>query len=226
MFPPELVDLILDFVHSESTTLAACALVCREWLPSARFHLLSRMALDSSNMDSFMDDFDVVGNPNSLAVLKFAATGLGNVVSLRIDGLDLSAASLQLPHAFPNLQSLCLEAFEADSFGVVATWVSALPSLRSLTLSGDWDGSETEKLPSSVPAFPNLSHLDLNCPLRVLLGWLLSLSVVPVTTSLVLRDIWEEELTAVERYLAAVGSCLESLVLVYPRKGRAKNVFL
>ncbi|KAJ7452386.1 hypothetical protein B0H11DRAFT_288820 [Mycena galericulata] len=218
MFPPEIVDLILDFLHTECTTLAACSLVCREWLPSARFHLFSQIDLDCNNIGSFFDDLDVVGTPSSSRFLKFAATGLGNVTSLRIDGLNLSDAPGALPQAFPNLESLSLKAFEADSFSVVATWLLALPSLRSLTLSGDWDGDKAETLPISGPTLPNLAHLDLDCPLKVFLGWFLSLAVVPVTPSLVLRDIWEEESPTVHKYLAAAGDVLDTLMLVYPRK--------
>ncbi|KAJ7664687.1 hypothetical protein B0H17DRAFT_299047 [Mycena rosella] len=206
MFPPELVDLLLDFVHSDSTTLSACTLVCRYWLPSARFHLLSQLALDSASVESFLDDLDDIDTGS-----------LGNVTSLRIEGLDLSTAPVALPHAFPNLQSLCLEAFEANSFFVIATWISGIPSLRSLKLSGDWDGDDIVTLPM-LATVPKLSHLDLNCPLRVILGWFLTLEVVPVASSLVLRDIWGEESPAISRYLAATGASLDSLVLVYPRK--------
>ncbi|KAJ6567414.1 hypothetical protein DFH09DRAFT_984067 [Mycena vulgaris] len=222
MFPPELVDVLLDFVHSDSATLSACTLVCRDWLPSARFHLLSQLALDSANAESFFDDLDAIGAYSSpsashrdTAVPKFAAIGLGNVTSLRIDGLDLSTVPMTL--TFPNLQSLSLEAFEADSFAIITTWIIGFPSLRSLTLSGDWDGDETEILPLDA-TIPKLSHLDLNCPLKILFDWFLSLAVVPVTSSLVLRDIWSEESPAISRYLAASSASLESLVLMYPRK--------
>ncbi|KAJ7087317.1 hypothetical protein B0H15DRAFT_308028 [Mycena belliarum] len=213
MLPLELVDLLLDFVHSDTTTLAVCALVCRDWLPSARFHLLSKLSLDSTNADSFFDELDDIG---VVAFPKFTASGLGNVTSLRLDGLDLSSAPAVLPQLFPNLRSLCLEGFEADSFSIVASWISGLPLLRSLRLSGDWDGDEGEGLP--VAEVPKLTDMDLNCPLRVLLGWFLSHATVPVTSSLVLRDIWSEEAPTISRYLAATGATLETLVLVYPRK--------
>ncbi|KAJ7774564.1 hypothetical protein DFH07DRAFT_103464 [Mycena maculata] len=219
--PPELTDRVLDFLHSDVAALSACTLVCREWLPSARFHLFSQIALDSSDMESFLDDMDVVGSPRPSAFSKFAVTGLGNVKSLRIDGLDLSAAPISFPKSLPHLESLGLHVFQADSFSIVATWLSALPSLRSLVLSGDWDGNETEMLTSSTslsPTLPYLTHVDLDCPLRVLLGWFLSLAMVPAIVSLVLRDIWEEEVSTISRFLVAMDASLESLTLVYPRK--------
>ncbi|KAJ6612141.1 hypothetical protein B0H10DRAFT_326738 [Mycena sp. CBHHK59/15] len=217
--PLELVDLILDFLHSDDDTLSACTLVCKSWLPSARFHLLSRIALHTSNADSFLDEVEIVSAQvhEDMMLPKFIATGLMNVTSLRIDGLDLSTVPPALPFSFPKLECLCLEGFEAKSFGVIALWISGFPLLRSLKLAGDWDGDEIET--PIVARIPELLHtLDVNCPLKVLFEWLLSLPVVPVTSSLVLRDIWTEESSTISRYLAVAGSSLRSLTVVYPRK--------
>ncbi|KAJ7493773.1 hypothetical protein FB451DRAFT_954009, partial [Mycena latifolia] len=39
--PGELVDSILDLIHADSpSSLAACALVCQQWLPRSRYHSL------------------------------------------------------------------------------------------------------------------------------------------------------------------------------------------
>ncbi|KAJ7632659.1 hypothetical protein FB45DRAFT_511203 [Roridomyces roridus] len=212
MLPLELVDTILDFVES-SVTLAACTLVCRDWLASARFHLLSHIQLESAKIDSFLEHLDSDGT-------RFTAT-LANVVSLRIDGFDLSSAPTVLPYKFPNLQFLSFKAFQADSFNVIVTWLLANPSLRSLTLSGDWDDSEGESAAAVYegPTLPNLTHLDLDCPLQALLCWLLSQPIGPTPSSLVLRDaIWDEEVSIIGRYFAVVGNRLESLVLSFPRK--------
>ncbi|KAM5540160.1 hypothetical protein V8D89_006300 [Ganoderma adspersum] len=38
-FPPELTDIIIDFLHHDIQSLLACALVCRSWVRSSRVHL-------------------------------------------------------------------------------------------------------------------------------------------------------------------------------------------
>ncbi|KAJ7111585.1 hypothetical protein C8R43DRAFT_1113555 [Mycena crocata] len=221
MLPPEIMDAALDFLHSDSAALSACTLVCRDWLPSARFHLLSQLALDATTVESFFEDFvDTTSSLHKGVMLpKFTAKGLGDVRALRIHGLDLSTVPSKFPQALPNLQTLCLEAFEAESFGAIAAIISGFPLLQSLTLSGDWDGDEmdTEAVPVNV-TIPKLAHLDLDCPLKTLFGWFLSLDPVPVTSSLVLRDIWAEESPSITRYFTAAGDSLEFLTLTYPRK--------
>ncbi|KZT74615.1 hypothetical protein DAEQUDRAFT_660381, partial [Daedalea quercina L-15889] len=36
--PPELCDVVIDYLHDDPRTLAVCALVCRTWVPSSRMH--------------------------------------------------------------------------------------------------------------------------------------------------------------------------------------------
>ncbi|KAH9922702.1 uncharacterized protein B0H18DRAFT_879070, partial [Fomitopsis serialis] len=36
--PAELCDTVIDHLHDDPRTLAACALVCRAWVPSSRMH--------------------------------------------------------------------------------------------------------------------------------------------------------------------------------------------
>ncbi|KAF8218062.1 hypothetical protein K438DRAFT_1451511, partial [Mycena galopus ATCC 62051] len=44
-FPPELEDALIDFCHEDHATLATCGLVCRDWLPTSRYHLFSSIFL-------------------------------------------------------------------------------------------------------------------------------------------------------------------------------------
>lgn len=37
--PPELVDRVIDHLFDDNFSLAACALVCKDWLPASRYHL-------------------------------------------------------------------------------------------------------------------------------------------------------------------------------------------
>src|SRR5262245_61527426 len=40
----ELQDMIIDFLHDDPRTLRRCALLCKSWLPSLRFHRFSHAA--------------------------------------------------------------------------------------------------------------------------------------------------------------------------------------
>lgn len=42
---PELLDRILDFLHSSVPSLTSSSLVCRNWLPTTRYHLFSTPVL-------------------------------------------------------------------------------------------------------------------------------------------------------------------------------------
>ncbi|KIY62879.1 hypothetical protein CYLTODRAFT_360842, partial [Cylindrobasidium torrendii FP15055 ss-10] len=37
--PPEICDIIIDFLHDDKPTLAACSVVAPSWTSAARYHL-------------------------------------------------------------------------------------------------------------------------------------------------------------------------------------------
>ncbi|KAI0077384.1 hypothetical protein K474DRAFT_1661825 [Panus rudis PR-1116 ss-1] len=43
--PPELIDHIIDYLHSYQKALSTCSLVCKSWLPTVRYHRFSRLTL-------------------------------------------------------------------------------------------------------------------------------------------------------------------------------------
>ena len=52
--PPEMTDYIIDHLHEDTSALSACSLVCRDWLPAARFHLFSSVSLHPWKEDVFL----------------------------------------------------------------------------------------------------------------------------------------------------------------------------
>jgi hypothetical protein len=52
--PAELTDAIVDFLHSDRRSLSSCSLVCRDWLPTARYHLFHRMEITARNVESLI----------------------------------------------------------------------------------------------------------------------------------------------------------------------------
>ena len=51
MLAQELIDNILDHLHSETETLKSCAFVCRSFLPTCRLHLFATLQISGSNID-------------------------------------------------------------------------------------------------------------------------------------------------------------------------------
>src|ERR1700722_987152 len=61
--PNEIQDRILDFLHDSKPALKACALVCKAWLPTSRYHLapVIKLWLNPFTVDSLIKIFK---NPN------------------------------------------------------------------------------------------------------------------------------------------------------------------
>lgn len=50
---PEIIDVIVDNLHTDKSSLRACGLTARTWLPSSRYHLFAKVTLRPSNILSF-----------------------------------------------------------------------------------------------------------------------------------------------------------------------------
>ncbi|RDX43685.1 hypothetical protein OH76DRAFT_1299475, partial [Lentinus brumalis] len=51
--PPELTDRVIDHLHDDPTSLAACSLVCSAWLPAARLHHFREVTVVCGNVHAF-----------------------------------------------------------------------------------------------------------------------------------------------------------------------------
>jgi len=52
MLFPELTDIVIDFLFDDKDTLDACALVSREWVPSAQYHIFSRIHIRNTTKEN------------------------------------------------------------------------------------------------------------------------------------------------------------------------------
>ena len=50
LLPPEILDLIIDQLHNEPTTLRACCLVSKSWIPRTRKHLFAHVEFDAEEL--------------------------------------------------------------------------------------------------------------------------------------------------------------------------------
>ena len=53
--PNEIQDYILDFIHDSKPALSTCALVCKSWVATSRYHLFREITLDQGNADDVVE---------------------------------------------------------------------------------------------------------------------------------------------------------------------------
>ena len=112
--PNEIQDRILDFLHDSDPTIEACALVCRAWVPTSRYHLFSRIMLLERNADTFEELFKspncTIRSCTHLTAYSSRTTNIANVLryltpsSLHLVDYDLETLANMPP--FPSIESL------------------------------------------------------------------------------------------------------------------------
>lgn len=138
--------MIIDHLHNDKSSLAACGLTHRTWLPSTRYHLFSSVTLSVNNVRSFDE---LLNNPSNniapqvrhlavapkpvdgapvnekrraqsaavLQILPRVTTYLHKVKSLALHDLDWNSCSTETSqHILSNLGGV--EVLELSSFGV------------------------------------------------------------------------------------------------------------
>jgi len=75
--PPEIVDRIIDYVHDDVKTLTACSLIARDWVPSTRLHLFTRLSLLSAHEVARFTELDSFA-PNVLYYCQELSIGTNN----------------------------------------------------------------------------------------------------------------------------------------------------
>lgn len=67
-FSSEVADIFIDYLHNDQQALFACSLVCKSWLPGARFHAFETVNLTPLNMGGFMKLFR---SPTKATIIPF-----------------------------------------------------------------------------------------------------------------------------------------------------------
>ncbi|KAJ7631356.1 hypothetical protein DFH06DRAFT_1439181 [Mycena polygramma] len=239
--PQEMVDLVVGEFQMDDLvglrSVAACGLVCREWLPSSRYRLFADVDLDVRTVGSFLDNADKSLFPISSSIrslgLSFSGDGLGLdeclrrlgplplVETLRItmgqNVLDRNSPLLE--RTFPKISTLVFLNFPLE-LGSILRVASSFPALESLVL--DWVHlSFAIPLPSKLQCPPrwNALRLDLlggsylSRDLDSFFEAILSLDKIPVLSSLSVRGTYPQEDSPFAKYLAHVGPALQHLCL-------------
>lgn len=141
----ELVDQIIDHLYDEPQTLSACSLVCRDWLPSCRFHKFSRITLGTINKGiqkyleiclvaaPFIKELTLCGSHGD--TLRFGDIGkCVNVRQLKLIDITVPISWI-IPSAlpFPKVEELHVLQCKLDNFPHLAHLLCNFPLLASVT---------------------------------------------------------------------------------------------
>ncbi|KAH9936914.1 hypothetical protein B0H21DRAFT_59879 [Amylocystis lapponica] len=181
--PPEIQDRIIDFLHGDPTTLRSCALTCRAWVPSSRYHLFNVLEISefgrvplysafasilhtSPHLGKYVqaltlnvtwEDQDHISNS-----LSFIARRLGNVRMLTLNGSRNSPHTVNYTtySQFRSVTNLRLNV-TFSCCDDVASLFRALPGVeelrvQSINIEGNPSADQVSELLSSLPALRRL----------------------------------------------------------------------
>lgn len=227
--PPELVDIIIDHLHNDKRSLAACSLVCKEWRSSARYHLFANITLkptEAKDPDFLTSapkvvpfirhlhlDYRSLGFPGFWGQTFPALVGFDSIKSLALtfsswNPMDLEARSA-LVTQFPNIVRLQLNRLLANQFSELADFICSFNRLETLVADApEW--AVVDSPPTALRLPRNLHALALgSCEKDVVLGWLVSLNDAPVLRRIYLTSLRGTAIQDLSKLLRAVGPCLE-----------------
>ena len=135
LLPPEILDLIIDQLHNEPTTLRACCLVSKSWIPRTRKHLFADVKFDAKELllASWMKMFP---NPSNSPAQHTRSLTIRRPVYLSVPDTPTDAEVTSCARAFRNVVHLhfrCL--FWADHKPRLVPFYGFSHTLRSLRLT-------------------------------------------------------------------------------------------
>ena len=232
--PPEILDIVVDHLHDQQTTLRACCVVSKSWVPRTRIHLFAHVTFNARRfrIESWMKAFpDPSNSPahhtrtltiHGRQLITAAGADVGrwirafhNVVHLHAGtrGLGDDQVSLVPFHGLsPAVRSLRLESTHArpsEVFGLICSF----PLLEDFALLvfgyGDEDRWST---PSTSP------RLTGSLELRSVVGGIgpitrrfLDLPSGPNFTKIVLACVDETDFESTTDLVSGCSDTLESL---------------
>jgi hypothetical protein len=230
ILPPELHDVVIDHLHSHKSSLAACSLVCKAWVPSSRLHLFEYVFVRPHEINSFLAlltsplctmatsvrQISLSKTDNVLLAVRRLAVALTKVQHLALSNSPFDPDYFGA-QAFKGLSRLTLMSMRFSSISQLFDALCSLPRLEGLTISNA-EVSYRPTIPSlfspEIPRSPPiLRKLWLTTSQTVqILEWLLQYpqsyrAISDITVGVEKPD----EVPIVSKFLQALGSALEEL---------------
>ncbi|KAF9026521.1 hypothetical protein BDZ89DRAFT_30617 [Hymenopellis radicata] len=134
--PQEIIDIIIDHVHSDKKSLSTLALVGRGWLRSARFHLFGVVELHETFCLQEGDESDGSYDSDDSSYNSGTFYSWDNCLKRVHAGLDIVRTS---PEIASFIRSVNLHVLDEGSIVRGCEFLSYLPNLRSVSFDRvDW----------------------------------------------------------------------------------------
>lgn len=224
--PNEIQDRILDFLHDCKPTLLTCALVCRTWVPTSRYHLFSEVILYAFDFTSVFD------SPNctirSCKHLEIWGTCLGTETTVGMIEIlhhlipRLSPSSLLLGDwpvidgqtratfaQFPSIECLWLKVMDFNDFHYLDTILMNYPNVCELHMDDCFIFGSVPYICNYLFA-PRLRSLELSrCKMNPLLRYFLRGGIVPDFFSI--ENLAHHDLPIIGEYFSMYGDAVQEL---------------
>jgi len=152
----ELIEIIIDHLHDDNPSLAACALVCRAFVPASRYHLFVSIsarftfefiAIITSKECTFLrfvrEATVTMWNASDAESLSPFLSSISSISTLTIC-LDMHGPVVFRGNSnlrFPQVTKLQLRGRGLEWIYKFSSLLSLFPSLRQLAINGlDWSG--------------------------------------------------------------------------------------
>ena len=162
--PPEILDAVIDQLHDEPTTLRACCLVSKSWIPRTRKHLFVHIEFDALEhpFESWMKMFPDRSNTPAHHARSLSIRHLPAFISM---GTDVDGWI----RTFQNVTHLHFERCTWENHPTaLAPFFGFSPAIRSLRMA--YTSFEVFNLACSFPLLEDLALVDL-CPEGRTVGW-------------------------------------------------------
>ena len=233
--PPEILDLIIDHLYDEPTTLKTCCVVSKSWIQRTRKHLFASVAFcpPTSSIDLWREAFPDPSNSPAHHTRHLSICGLSvviaadaeaggwirtfhNLVHLYLEGLNwMDCASLVPFHGLsPALRSLHLTCTSPEVLDLICSF----PLLEDLSLAFLGHGSDTWNTPSTSPKLTGSLNLNMFEGIRPLVCRLLGLPNGLRFTEVIVTSL-EEDIKSTNDLVSRCSDTLESLSVCYYAPG-------
>jgi hypothetical protein len=172
--PQEIIDQFIDHLHNNGEALKTCALVCRAWVPSSRYHLFGDVDIWVFQHDRFSNFIGHLDHPlctfapsvRELGLSTSTSTADGSPLHLQADGFGPDWADPLIPYLakLTSVKSLLVHKIGGRTFGWKPLFKSAsfVAQITRLSLL-DPEFMTFEDCMDTIHHFPSLESLEY-CP--------------------------------------------------------------
>ena len=159
---PEIMDLIIHHLHDDKLSLRACSITCKQWLPSSRYHLFSKMILSPFNVDKFRKLLETTSYDIASIPWHLTLSGFNGYICWH-EGIDIIAANEHLRSVSNRLHGVTFlraERSEGLDSEILSSWTKVRElEMVNMSVSGMDDAFE---LVHQIPGLHTLSMENIS----------------------------------------------------------------